>query len=62
MSRQISWLRVSVEGVVIVGSILLAFGIDLSAAAFCLKSGTMELTETATIYTREEIRLLAVLD
>ena len=28
MSRQIPWLRVFVEGVVIVGSILLAFGID----------------------------------
>ena len=28
MTRQIPWLRVFVEGVVIVGSILLAFGID----------------------------------
>ncbi len=28
MSRQVPWLRVLVEGVVIVGSILLAFGID----------------------------------
>jgi hypothetical protein len=28
VSRQIPWLRVFVEGVVIVGSILLAFGID----------------------------------
>ena len=28
MTRSIPWLRVSVEGVVIVGSILLAFGID----------------------------------
>ena len=27
-TRQIPWLRVCVEGVVIVGSILLAFGID----------------------------------
>ncbi len=27
LSRQIPWLRVFVEGVVIVGSILLAFGI-----------------------------------
>jgi len=27
-SRQIPWLRVLVEGVVIVGSILLAFGIE----------------------------------
>ena len=28
MTRQIPWLRVFVEGVVIVGSILLVFGID----------------------------------
>ena len=28
MTRQIPWLRVFVEGVVIVGTILLAFGID----------------------------------
>jgi len=28
ISKQIPWLRVFVEGVVIVGSILLAFGID----------------------------------
>ena len=28
MTRQIPWLRVFVEGVVIVGSILLAFGIE----------------------------------
>ncbi len=28
MTRQIRWLRVLVEGVVIVGSILLAFGIQ----------------------------------
>ena len=28
MTRSIPWLRVFVEGVVIVGSILLAFGID----------------------------------
>ncbi len=28
MKAQIPWLRVFVEGVVIVGSILLAFGID----------------------------------
>ncbi len=28
MIRQIPWLRVFVEGVVIVGSILLAFGIE----------------------------------
>ena len=28
MTRQIPWLRAFVEGVVIVGSILLAFGID----------------------------------
>ncbi len=28
MSKQVPWLRVFVEGVVIVGSILLAFGID----------------------------------
>ena len=28
MKPQIPWLRVFVEGVVIVGSILLAFGID----------------------------------
>ena len=28
MTSQVPWLRVFVEGVVIVGSILLAFGID----------------------------------
>ena len=28
MTKQLPWLRVFVEGVVIVGSILLAFGID----------------------------------
>ncbi len=28
VSREIPWLRIGVEGVVIVGSILLAFGID----------------------------------
>ena len=31
MKAQIPWLRVFVEGVVIVGSILLAFGIDVGA-------------------------------
>ncbi len=34
MTRQIPWLRVFVEGVVIVGSILLAFGIESSPSSY----------------------------
>ena len=41
MKTQIPWLRVFVEGVVIVGSILLAFGIDAAVAEAQTRSDSL---------------------
>ena len=47
LTPQIPWLRVFVEGVVIVGSILLAFGIDASEAVAQTRSDTVAVIRAA---------------